>query len=181
MKNLPWAWLGLLAVLGFWMLGAYNRVMALRAGVVTAWAQLDAVIQLRQQSIGALVDAAEPSLASERATFDALVAAQVRVATSAEVVRRRPTTEEPLAVLGKSEVALAAALARVVALVDNDTSLRQEAAVAGPLAALGELGPRERFARQGFNDAASLYNAALSQFPTRLLNRVFGFQRAGTL
>ena len=52
MRNLPWGWLLALAVIFFWMLGAYNRVMALRGALVAAWLQLDTVIQARQQAIG---------------------------------------------------------------------------------------------------------------------------------
>jgi len=181
MTSLPWGWLAAAAVLGFWMLGAHNRVVALRGAVTAAWQQLDGLIQSRQQAIGALVDAVEPRLAAERPALEAMVGAQVQVATAAEVVRRRPTTEEPLAVLAKSEAALAAALARLVALVQQGSELRLEAAVATPLAALAELAPRDRYARQAFNDAANAYNLALMQFPTRLLGRIFGFQRAGTL
>ena len=181
MSSTGWAWLAAAAVLAFWALGAYNRVVALRGAVASAWQQLDALIQSRQRAIGSLVDATEPALAGERATFDALVAAQVQVATAAEVVRRRPTTEEPLAVLAKSEIALGAALARLVALVDNDPALRQAEPVGAPLAELAALAPSDQFARKAFNEAAATYNAAIAQFPTRLLTRVFGFQTAGTL
>jgi LemA protein len=132
MKGFRWEWIAALAVLGFWALGAYNRVMALRGVVVAAWLQLDTVIQARQQAIGSLVDAVDVALSSERSAIDAMVAAQVRVATSSEVVRRRPTSEEPLVVLAKSEVELAAALTRLQALIEQLGDLRHEDAVAGP-------------------------------------------------
>jgi LemA protein len=181
MRNLPWGWLLALAVIFFWMLGAYNRVMALRGALVAAWQQLDAVIQARQQAIGSLVDAVEPGMPAERSAIEAMVAAQVRVATAAEVVRRRPTTEDPVAVLAKAEGDLAAALARLQSLVEQHTELRHEPAVSQPTKELLELAVRMRFTRQGFNDAANAYNSAVTQFPTRLLVRVFRFELAGTL
>jgi LemA protein len=181
MKGLRWEWIAALAVLGFWALGAYNRVMALRGAVVAAWQQLDAVIQARQQAIGSLIDAVDGALASERPAIDAMVSAQVRVATSAEVVRRRPTSVEPLVVLAKSEVELSAALTRLQALIEQLGDRRHGDDVAGPTKEIAELAVRERFLRQGFNDAANAYNAAVAQFPTRLLARAFRFERAGTL
>jgi LemA protein len=180
-KGMPWGWLIALAVLCFWMLGAYNRVMALRGALVAAWQQLDSMIQARQIAIGTLVDAVESALLNERPAVDAMVAAQVRVATAAEVVRRRPTTEDPVAVLGKAEGDLAAALARLQSLVEQHTELRFEPVVAAQTKELEELAIRGRFARQGFNDAANAYNAAVTQFPTRLLARAFRFELAGTL
>lgn len=179
--RVPWPWLLAVAVIFFWMLGAYNRVMALRGALHSAWQQLDTVIQARQQAIGSLVDAVEPRMAAERSAIDAMVAAQVRVATAAEVVRRRPTTVEPVAVLAKAEGDLAAALARLQSLVEQQAELRHEPAVSSPTKDLVELAARMRFNRQGFNDAANAYNAAVTQFPTRLLVRVFRFELAGTL
>ena len=181
MTGVPWPWLLAVAVIFFWMLGAYNRVMSLRGALVASWQQLDAVIQARQQAIGSLVDAVEPAMAAERPAIEAMVAAQVRVATAAEVVRRRPTTEDPLAVLAKAEGDLAAALARLQSLVEQHTELRHEPTVTQPTKDLVELAVRMRFTRQGFNDAANAYNSAVTQFPTRLLVRVFRFELAGTL
>ncbi|WP_088284654.1 LemA family protein [Ideonella sp. A 288] len=181
MTHLPWGWLAAAAVLGFWMLGAYNRITALRGAIGTAWQQLDALIQARQQALGALLDAVEPTLATERPALDAMVAAQVQVATAAEVLRRRPAAEEPPAVLAKAEAAIGAAQSRLLALVDQHAHLKANETVATQLRTLADLAPRDRFARQTFNEAASAYNLALDQFPTRLLVRVFGFQRGGTL
>ncbi len=174
-----WPWLAVVVVLGFWMLGAYNRVMALRGALLTAWLQLDALIQARQLAIGSLLDAVEPHLHTERTALDAMVSAQVQVATAAEVVRRQPHSEHPVAVLAKAEVAITGALVRVLALVDQQRELKGQAGVATPLQAIAELAPRDRFARLSFNDAAAAYNLAIEQFPTWLLARIFNFERAG--
>lgn len=181
LSGLPWGWLGLLVLLGLWMLGARNRVVALRGAVGAAWQQVDGVIKARQQAIGALLDAALPRLAAERGAVDAVVAAQIQVATASEVLRKRPSREEPAAVLARAEIGLASALARLVALIETHGDLRHDAEVAAQLRALTDLAPRGAFARESFNDAVQRYNAAIEQFPTRLLNRWFRFERAGTL
>ena len=54
-------WTGLLAVLGLWVLGAYNRTTALKAAVLAGWATLDAPLKDRAQAVAALLQAtAEP-------------------------------------------------------------------------------------------------------------------------
>lgn len=178
---LPWGWIGLLLVLGLWMLGARNRIVALRGAVSAAWQQVDAVIKARQQALGTLLDAALPRLEAERGAVDAVVGAQIQVATAAEVLRRRPTQEEPMAVLSRAEIGLASATTRLVALVETHAELRHEPEVKASLRALAEQTPRLTFAREAFNEAVQRYNTAIEQFPTRLLNRVFRFERAGTL
>ncbi len=179
--QLPWGWIALAAVLGLWMLGARNRVVGLRGAVSSAWAEVDALLKARQQAIGALLEAAVDRLAAERATLDAVVAAQVQVATAAEVLRKRPVREEPMAVLSRAEASIGSALARLVALIEADAELRFDAAVAPQLKALADLAPRAAFARKLYNEAAAAYNAAITQFPTRLLSRFFRFERAGLL
>lgn len=181
LPDLPWGWIGLLTVLVLWMLGAYNRIVALRGAVAAAWQQLDAVLKDRQQAIGALLEAVTDQLAGERATLDALVAAQVQVATAAEVLRKKPTREEPTAVLSHAEALIGSSLTRLLALIDHHPELRHDEAVRPQLRALAAAGPAAEFARKAFNEAAGRYNAAIEQFPTRLLNRFFRFERAGVL
>ncbi len=178
---LPWGWIGLLLVLGLWMLGARNRIVALRGAVAAAWQQVDAVIKARQQAIGALLDAALPRLAAERGAVDAVVGAQIQVATAAEVLRRRPTREEPAAVLARAEISLGSALARLVALIETHGELRFDSEIVTQLRTLADQAPRLGFARESFNEAVQRYNAAIEQFPTRLLNQLYRFERAGTL
>ncbi|MBI3368331.1 MAG: LemA family protein [Burkholderiales bacterium] len=176
-----WPAFVLLAVLGFWMLGAHNRVVALRGVVVAAWAQLDGVLQARDQALAALLAAIDAPLAGERPALDLTRAAQAQVALAATTVRRRPAMREPVAALASAEGAFAGALVRLVALVEQRAGLRAEPAVANALQSLQRLAPRWQFARQAFNEAGEAYNAAITQFPTRLLVPVFRFDAAGRL
>jgi hypothetical protein len=59
------AWAGVLAVLGLWVLGAYNRTTALRAAVLAGWTPLDAALQDRAQAVAALLQATAEPLAGE--------------------------------------------------------------------------------------------------------------------
>jgi LemA protein len=170
-----------LLVLGFWMLGAHNRVTALRGAVLSGWALVEAAMQARGKAIGALIDAAIDPLASERAALDAVVAAQVQVAERAEALRRRPTHREGVAELSKADAVLTATLPRLLALIEQHPELHARTEVATALAELGDLRPRLAFARSGFNQAGAAYNAAVAQFPTRLLGNLFRFGEAGHL
>jgi len=180
MSTIPWWVWALAALLFFWMLGAHNRVVALRTAIVTAWGQVDAALQVRLQALGSLRAAVEPRLAAEQAALDAVAAAQGQLQQAADTLRTRPADPAGAEALARAEAALAPALVRLSSLIEQHADWRDEAEVAGPLATLREQRPRWQFARQMYNDAAAAYNAAIRQFPTRLLTRLFRFTPAGS-
>lgn len=169
------------AVLVFWMVGAYNRLVALRNQVAAAWAQVDEVLQRRGAAVLPLVGALRDALVGEGAALDALLSAQAQVAAAADAVRPRPVLADATQALVRAEALMAAASARVLALLDLQADLCAAEAVAPHAQALREAGPRLAFARQLFNDAVQAYNDAARQWPTRLLTRLYGFGTAGRL
>ncbi len=174
-----WAWV-LLALLFFWMLGAHNRVVALRTAIVTAWGQVETTLQARLQALATLRAAVEPRLPNEQAALDAVSNAQALLQQAGDALVSRPADAAGAEALARAEAVLAPALVRLSSLIEQHADWRDEADVAGPLAALRELAPRWQFTRQMYNDAATAYNAAIHQFPTRLLTRVFRFAPAGS-
>lgn len=176
-----WPWLAMLALLCLWMLGAYNRLVALRAAIHGAWAPIDAALAGRSAAVAALLAAVRAPLASEHAALAASGTAQDTLQSSWEVARARPVDAGAVAALAAADAALAAPLARLIALVEQQAALCADAEVGAQLRALRELEPRLAFARQGYNDAAERYDGALRQFPTRLLEPVFRFAPAGRL
>jgi LemA protein len=69
----------------------------------------------------------------------------------------------------------------LLALLDQHPALAAGEALAPHVAALQDAARRIAFARQLFNDAATAYNQATHQWPTRLVSRLFGFNAAGPL
>jgi LemA protein len=176
----PWmGWAVLLAVLGLWVLGAYNRTTALKAAVLAGWATLEAALHDRAQAVDALLQASAEPLAGEAAARDAVAQALAQAQAAADAVRRAPATADPVADLSKADAVLAAVLVRLVALVEQQPALVASAEMAGPLQVLKESPGRVAFARQVFNEAGAAYNAATTQFPTRLLGSLLRFGRAG--
>ena len=174
-------WVALLVLLGLWMLGAHNRITALRAAVLSAWTPVDQLIGERGQALAQLlVDLAEP-LAGEAAALEAVAQAQAQVQTALDAARRRPVAPDTVADLSKADAVLAAVWVRVLALVEQQPDLRAKPAVAQALATLTAAPAQLAFARRVFNQAGEAYNAATHQFPTRLLGAVLRFAEAGRL
>jgi LemA protein len=169
------------ALLMFWMLGAHNRLVALRNDIGAAWAQLDEPLQRRAATVVPLVAGVRGYLADEQGALDAVLAALAMVQMAAHALRPHPAHAPQAAALTSPEAALAAALARLLSLVEHRTDIAADATLVPHLAALRDAGQRLGFARQLFNDAVQRYNDAARQFPTRLLSSLFGFSAAGTL
>lgn len=169
------------AVLAFWMVGAYNRLVALRNQIGAAWQLVDEVLGKRGEAAIALVTALRGPLAAEQGALDALLTAQAQVRAAADALGARPVMHTLAGALVQAEGAMGAAASRVLALLDQQAELRGDAAVAPHAAVLRDSAARLAFARQLFNDQAQAYNAAARQFPTRLLTRLYGFGTAGRL
>jgi LemA protein len=169
------------AVLAFWMLGAYNRLVSLRSALGAAFAQVDEGLARRGQAATALAQALRSPLAAEQGSLDAIVAAQGQVASAAEVLRATPVSAAATERLGVAEAEMRSAASRVRSLVEQHPALIGAPEVAPHLATMAEAEARLAFARQLFNDAAEVYNDAVRLFPTRLLARLYGMGTAGRL
>jgi len=169
------------AVLFFWAVGAYNRIVEMRNAIGRAYQQVHAHLERRHALVGDMVTALRPVLHNEHGTLDAVLAASAQVQAAAAAVRPRPGAAEPVAQLLLAEQMLAGSLVRLRALIDLNREPVADAQV-GPLAdELASIDDKMVFARQLFNAAVQGYNEAVHQFPTRMIAPLFRFAPAGRL
>lgn len=169
------------AILIFWMVGAYNRIVALRNKVVQAWAQVDEPLRRRKDLLAALMPVLAEAWPAEQGAVEAVNAAQLQVTLAADAMRAKPVLATAADRLVQADRHLAAALVRVRALADQDSELKARDDVRGWLAELREVEQRLAFSRQLFNDAVQACNEAAHQWPTRLLVKLYGFEDTGPL
>lgn len=178
-----WQWVGVAvtALLFFWGVGAYNRLMALRNLIGEAFLQLDAHLKERSEACEKLLAAVAPRLPSEQATFEALASAQAESQAAVQASRAKPWSPDPVGSLAVASALHAAALTRLLSLLDHQPELRSETEVDGLVSELKLIERQRAFARQVFNQAVAQYNEALRQFPTRVLANLYGFGEARSL
>lgn len=155
------------AVLLFWTVGAYNRLVGLRNKLLRAMASIDEQFRARQAMLARWIEGLAGQ-ADEHA-LAALRAACQQAETACTHARSQPTRAGAVVSLRLAEDILAQARA---ALRPPGDALSAELAEADTALA---------FARRRFNDAAQVYNRAVSQFPTWVIAGLFGFRKAGTL
>ena len=187
-----------LAVLVFWAVGAYNRIMRLRTACVQAFGALDSYLQQAQGLLGewnaAQTVVAEETPADDAAADDA--AADAAAAGTAMAPQRLADAawQQSLAAMG---AALAAARARPLHAPTLERFERAHEAQFVAWQALKSLpgtcnDPAWRLrwqqqqaqaglATDQFNTAVAHYNAAIAQFPARVLAWFFGFRAARPL
>ncbi len=175
----------LAAVFGFWIVGAYNRLVRLRSAINTAFGPLDVQIRQRHELLQLWTQALRDVLDDSVPAVDAVQAAAEQLLLAEDKARQRPSAQPAIASLRLAEEALASLRSQLVAELPahlNQPILSERGI---DLAGLGDqilaVDSTLAFARQQFNTAVDEYNQALTQFPTNLLTGLFGFQAAASL
>jgi len=163
------------AVLLFWTVGAYNRLVALRNAIVRGFDPIDAAVVERRALLEQQVDAAASVLVHAAQRLEALRAANRQLEAARTHARAHPGARGAITSLRLAEEILAEARARV----PMATATGSEIAALG--ARIAEHDTALEFARRQFNAAVREYNAAVRQVPTRVVAALFGFSTAGTL
>jgi LemA protein len=176
-----WAVLGLAALLVPWMVGAYNRLMALRNVVIQAWQPAQAGALQRQAAFEPLLAAMREPLAAEHRSLDQWLAHHGEATRALAALSAQPLSAAAAAAWVAAEVQLLPSSSRVLALLDGHPELRLQPEVKAARESWQQAGAQIAFGRQLFNTAAEAHDHALLQWPTRLLMRVFPFRPAGRL
>ena len=154
----------LLAVLALWVIGAYNRLIALKNQVVNGWKQIDVQLKRRHDLIPNLVETVKGSMNFEKSTLEAVISARNK-AMGASGVKETAVAEGQLT----------QALGRLFALSEAYPDLKSNQNVLQLQEELTGTENKIGFARQAYNDVATQYNTAQMQFPT---NMVAGLAKA---
>jgi len=165
----------LAAVLIFWAVGAYNRLVGLRNALVRSFAPVEAQFRHRHALLMQFADALAAASPQAPQPVEALRAACMQADAACQRARSRPGTPGVTTSLRLAEEILAAARQRLPAGALDDAAL---------LALNAELTAADNtlaFARRQFNEHVATYNQAVRQFPTWLIAGLFRFRRAGTL
>ncbi len=184
MWSLSLDWM-VLAVLVFWAMGAYNRVMRLRSACVQAFGALDTYFMQTQGLLNewnaAQARCAEPGGSAHKLAYEAWQQSLGAMGAALAGARARPLHAPAVQALERAHDAQTAAwltLADLPCAPDGEAAQAQQQAW------------RQRWQQQQaqiglataqFNNAVAQYNAAIAQFPARVLAWFFGFRPARTL
>ncbi|MEO8155227.1 MAG: LemA family protein [Rhizobacter sp.] len=170
-----------IAVLVFWGVGSYNRLVRLRNVIANAFAQIDVQLKRRYDLIPNLVEVARKYAAHERETLEAVIAARNQAKAAADLARTRPAAAGAVTSLSMAEQVLGTSLGKLMAVVEAYPELKADQSLRELAEELTSTENKVGFSRQLFNDATLDYNNAAQQFPTSLMANMFGFRAAAML
>jgi LemA protein len=168
----------LAAVLLFWTVGAYNRLMRLRAEANTAFAALEAELSKQVALVRECLpplEATQPASLEDGVSFWAgLHGAAAQFAASLAAARARPLEPDGIAALSAAQDVLAMAWER--AERDDAHDLAGARLPESVTTRRVQLVLQTHAATDQFDRAVGRYNEAIAQFPAVLLAWLFGFK-----
>lgn len=166
-----WIFLILLVVIAFWVISAYNTLIALKGETVNAWKQIDVQLKRRYDLIPNLVNAVRGAMEFEKETLEKVIQAR----NQAVQIQANASPAGGVQQLAQAEAALGSALKGLSVVVERYPDLKATGNVGQLQEELTSTENKVAFARQLYNDTATTYNVKQQQFPTNL---VAGLARA---
>ena len=169
-----WIIIAIVAVLFFWVKGAYNEMVTLDEGVNTAWSQVENQYQRRMDLIPNLVNTVKGYAAHEKETLEGVVNA--RAEATKTTIDPSNLNEETLKRFQAAHGELSSALSRLMVVVERYPELKANQNFSELQAQLEGTENRISVERKRFNEIAQGYNTYIRKFPNNILSGMFGFQ-----
>lgn len=155
-----------LIIIGSSCAGKYNELVTLNESVTTAWAQVENVLQRRNDLIPNLVNTVKGYAAHEQKVFIDVTEARAKVGQAQTVPEKVEANNQLTATLGR----LLLVVERYPDLKANQNFLALQDELAGT---------ENRIAveRMRYNEAVKAYNVFVRRFPNNIIASVFGYAR----
>ena len=171
----------IVALLVFWVVGAYNRLVSLRNRFKNSFAQIDVQLKRRYDLIPNLVEIAKGYMKHERDTLEAVIAARNQAVTANARAVLDPADAAAVQQLSAAEGSLTASLGKMFALSEAYPDLKANQNMMQLTEELTGTENKIAFSRQAYNDSVMQYNTSIEQFPGSVLANMFGFKLAELL
>lgn len=157
--------LGIAAVIGLWVIWAYNRFVALTNRTEEAWSDIDVQMKRRYDLIPNLVEAVKGYMTHERQTLESVTNART-AAMGAQTVDQH----------AQAENMLTDALKSLFAVAENYPDLKANTNFLELQRELSDTENKIQAARRFYNSVVQDLQNALEQFPTNVIGKTFGFK-----
>jgi LemA protein len=169
--------IGGFALLVFWSIGAYNRLVSLSEGTESQWANVQSAYQRRADLIPNLIATVKGYADFEQETLKGVIEARSK-ATSVQV-NADELTPERIAAFQKAQGELKGALSRLLVTVERYPDLKANQNFLALQSQLEGTENRINVERDRFNEQVRNFNSAVKRIPTSLVASIGGFESRG--
>lgn len=165
------------ALLVFWSIGAYNRLISLSESTESQWANVQSAYQRRADLIPNLIATVKGYADFEQETLIGVIEARSK-ATSVQVSADELTPER-IAAFQKVQGELKGALSRLLVTVERYPDLKANQNFLALQSQLEGTENRINVERNRFNEQVRGFNSAVKRIPTSLVASIGGFESRG--
>ena len=165
----------LVVVLGAWIAGIYNTLVALRNRFKNAFAQIDVQLKRRYDLIPNLVEVAKGYMKHESTTLENVIKARNIALAASQAAAANPADGNAMKSLVSAEAGLGGALSRLMVVSEQYPDLKANQNMLQLTEELTSTENKVSFARQAYNDSVMTYNTTREVFPNVIFAGLFGF------
>jgi LemA protein len=160
------ALLGIIVLLGVFLIGMYNSLVQLRVRADSAWSDIDVQLKRRHDLIPNLVETVKGYAAHEKGTFE-------------NIAKFRSMAMQATGPVDKAaaENQLTGALKSLFAVAENYPQLQASQEFTQLQNSLNQIEDAIQNARRYYNAVVRDLNTKIQSFPTNILAGMFGFQQ----
>ena len=170
--------LAAVVMLALFVVGIYNRLVALRNRFKNAFAQIDVQLKRRYDLIPNLVEVAKGYLKHEHSTLEDVIKARNIALAASQTAAANPADAAAIKSLGSAETGLAGALSRLMVVAEQYPDLKANQNMMQLTEEITSTENKVSFARQAYNDSVMTYNTTRETFPNVIFAGMFGFLTA---
>jgi LemA protein len=164
MGTTGWIVLGVIVLIGLWLIMTYNGLVTLRQRCRQAFSDIDVQLKQRHDLVPNLVETVKGYASHERGTLEAVVQAR-----NAAIAAQGPAAQ------AQAEGMLQGALRQLFALAEAYPDLKANTNFQQLQTELADLENKIAAARRFFNNAAAEYNSTRESFPAVVFAQSLGF------
>ena len=168
-----WIIIAVVALLFFWVKGAYNDMVMKDESVKTACSQVENQYQRRLDLIPNLVNTVKGYASHEKETLEGVVNARSKATQM--TIDPSQLNEEAIKQFQSTQGELSQALSRLMVVVERYPELKANENFRDLQAQLEGTENRISVERKRFNEEAQSYNTYIRRFPNNILSGMFGF------
>src|SRR5260221_10456740 len=166
-----WIVLGIVVLVGIWLVLTYNGLVTSRNRTQEAWSEIDVELKRRHDLIPNLVNTGQGYMGHERGTLEAVTNARAAAVSAG-------ATGDP-AKIGQAENMLSQSLRSLFAVSENYPDLKAIAAFTSLQETLTATQDKIEFSRRFYNGNVRDHKNQLQTPPTSLIAGALGFKTVG--